>query len=295
MSYVTIVRGIVLTAAAAAVAPAQTAVESGRLGAVLSAQPVPAGVAFSGSTISSVGFAGGGMAFNGVTGQPFSAMQESETIQTLADGTHITQGVQKVMYYRDSLGRVRTERTAVPPPGFADASQKLPVFIEIQDQVGGYRYSFDSNSKTVHRFPMGPNRPIARNAAGFVAAGAPVQTLPAKIVAAEGRVANSRPRPEISNENLGSQTIEGLLAEGTRTTTTWPTGSIGNDRPVTSTQERWMSRDLGVEVLTKRTDLRSGDTTTKLTNISRSEPDASLFQPPAGSEIVDPEIVNRSN
>ena len=122
-----------------------------------------------------------------------------------------------------------------------------------------------------------------------------MQTLPARINASQVPPAVTRaqsrpqpPRPEISNENLGSQTIEGLLAEGTRTTTTWPAGSIGNDRPITSTQERWISRDLGMEVLTKRSDPRSGDSTMKLTNISRSEPDASLFQPPAGSEIVDP-------
>jgi len=287
MSYVMIARGTVLMAVAVAVAGAQTT--SGTIGAVLSAQPIPASVAFSGTSVSSFGFAGGGIQFNGVTGQPFSAMQETETIQTLADGTHITQGVQKVMYYRDSLGRVRMERTALQPPGFPAASAP-PVFIEIQDPVGGYRYNFDSNSKTVHRFSIGPNRAAVRAANGQL-----VQTLPARIVPNQnaGRItaANSpgqAPRPEISNENLGSQTIDGLLAEGTRTTTTWPTGSIGNDRPITSTEERWMSRDLGMEVMSKRSDLRSGETTMKLTNISRSEPDASLFQPPAGAEIVDP-------
>jgi hypothetical protein len=260
---------------------------SGTIGAVLSAQPIPAGIAVSGATVSSFGFAGGAISFNGVTGQPFSAMEETETIQTLADGTHITQGVQKVMYYRDSLGRVRTERTALQPPGFPAASSP-PVFIEIQDPVGGYRYSFESKSSTVHRTPYGPNRAVTR-------ANGQVQTLPARLGASQVpsvvTQAQSRPqpaRPEISNENLGSQTINGLLAEGTRTTTTWPTGAIGNDRPITSTQERWMSRELGMDVMTKRSDLRSGDSTMKLTNISRAEPDASLFQPPAGAEIVDP-------
>jgi hypothetical protein len=114
--------------------------------------------------------------------------------------------------------------------------------------------------------------------------------LPAKITPAQStprRIAGGSP-PEISNENLGSQTIDGLLVEGTRTTTTWAVGSIGNDRPVTTTNERWFSRELGMEVLTKTSDLRTGDATMKLTNISRSEPDASLFQPPAGAEIVDP-------
>jgi hypothetical protein len=191
------------------------------------------------------------------------------------------------MYYRDSLGRVRTERTALQPPGFPAASAP-PVFIEIQDPVGGYRYMFDSNSRTVRRMPYGPIRAQVRNAVGANVAS--VQPLPAKITPAQStprRIAGGSP-PEISNENLGSQTIDGLLVEGTRTTTTWAVGSIGNDRPVTTTNERWFSRELGMEVLTKTSDLRTGDATMKLTNISRSEPDASLFQPPAGAEIVDP-------
>ncbi len=251
MSSITIARGIVLTAAAAAMAAAQTTL--GTVGAVLSAQPVPAGVEGF-SFASTAVFAPNGVQFNGVTGQPFSAMQETETVQTLADGTHITQGVQKVMYYRDSLGRVRTERTALQPPGFADTSQKPPVFIEIQDPVGGYRYMFDSNNGTVRRMPYGPMRAQVRNAVGANVAS--VQPLPAKITPAQStprRVASGS-RPDISNENLGSQTIDGLLAEGTRTTTTWPTGSIGNDRPITSTNERWFSRELGMEVMTKRSD-----------------------------------------
>jgi hypothetical protein len=282
MSYVTIARGIVLVSAAAAMAAAQTAT-SGTISAVLTAEPMPNGA------VATFAFSGPiGVQFNGVTGQPFSAMQETETIQTLADGTHITQGVQKVMYYRDSLGRVRTQRTALQPPGFADASQKPPVFIEIQDPVGGYRYVFDSNGSTVRRMPYGPMRVQTRNAVGTNVAS--VQPLPAKITPAQSgqRLIEGHSLADVSNANLGSQTIEGLVAEGTRTTTTWPAGSIGNDRPVTSTFERWMSRDLGMEVMTKRSDPRSGESTMRLTNISRSEPDASLFQPPAGAEIVDP-------
>jgi hypothetical protein len=97
-------------------------------------------------------------------------------------------------------------------------------------------------------------------------------------------------RPEVVTEQLSAQSIEGVLAEGTRTTTTYPIGSVGNDRPVTTTNEIWTSRELGMPVLTKMSDPRSGVTTMRLFNISRAEPDASLFQPPAGYEIVDPQV-----
>jgi hypothetical protein len=97
-----------------------------------------------------------------------------------------------------------------------------------------------------------------------------------------------QPHPEISNEQLGTEIIEGVLAEGTRMTTTYPVGFLGNDRPVTTVTETWTSSELGMVVLTRTSDPRRGETTMKLTNISRAEPDASLFQQPAGYAVVDP-------
>jgi hypothetical protein len=99
---------------------------------------------------------------------------------------------------------------------------------------------------------------------------------------------NQQFRPQISNEPLGSKTIEGVLAEGHRNTTTWPVGAFGNDRPVTTVNEEWMSRELGMNVLSTTSDPRSGEATTRLLNISRAEPDPSLFEPPPGYEIIDP-------
>jgi hypothetical protein len=41
-------------------------------------------------------------------------------------------------------------------------------------------------------------------------------------------------RPQMTAEKLASQTIEGVLVEGTRQTTTWPVGAQGNDRAITA-------------------------------------------------------------
>jgi hypothetical protein len=232
-----------------------------------------------------------------VTGQPFSAQEETETVQTLADGTHITNGTQKVMHYRDSLGRTRTERTLVQLPGFLAASAPAPpVFIEVADPVGGYRYSFDSSSHTAHRSPFGPVRvrkmlPSPASSAYAVGDPAPLALVaPAgtkAVFSSAGGVNPQGPHPETSNERLGTQTIEGVLAEGTRMTTTYPVGFLGNDRPVTTVTETWTSREMGMAVLTRTSDPRSGESTTKLVNISRAEPDPSLFQPPAGYQVLD--------
>jgi len=86
---------------------------------------------------------------------------------------------------------------------------------------------------------------------------------------------------EVNQEQLGSQTIEGVVAEGTRVTHTIAAGKIGNERPIVTVNERWYSPELQTVVFSKNSDPRIGETTYRLTNINRSEPDPSLFQVPA--------------
>ena len=62
---------------------------------------------------------------------------------------------------------------------------------------------------------------------------------------------------------------------------------MGNDRPITTVHETWMSPELNMAISTKISDPRSGESTTKLTNISRAEPDPALFQVPAGYSVAE--------
>jgi len=93
------------------------------------------------------------------------------------------------------------------------------------------------------------------------------------------------PRFEESKESLGRQSIEGVEAEGTRTTVTIPAGAIGNERPIQIVSERWYSPELQLVVMTRHSDPRFGETTYRLTNISRAEPDRALFEVPAGYTV----------
>jgi TonB family protein len=90
-----------------------------------------------------------------------------------------------------------------------------------------------------------------------------------------------------AQESLGTQSIEGVQAEGTRTTVTIPAGAMGNERPLLIVSERWYSAELQTVVMTKHSDPRFGETTYRLTNISRSEPDHSLFEVPAGYNVTE--------
>ena len=83
-------------------------------------------------------------------------------------------------------------------------------------------------------------------------------------------------------EALGSKTIEGVNATGTRTTRIIDAGSQGNDKPIVSVTETWFSPELKMTVLTESDDGHSGHSTMKLVNITRTEPVAQLFQVPVG-------------
>ncbi len=80
---------------------------------------------------------------------------------------------------------------------------------------------------------------------------------------------------------LEHKMIEGVAVEGRKTTTVIPAGQVGNEQPITVTSEEWRSPELNLLVLTKHSDPRTGESTYRLQNIIRAEPDRSLFMVPA--------------
>jgi hypothetical protein len=114
---------------------------------------VPTGIVMTGN------FAGMTGPVAGITGHPYSAQEETEHVQTLADGTRITEPAQIVVYYRDSQGRTRIERHTRAVPGLP-SSAPAPVFVDINDPVAGYRYTLEPNSHIAHRTSFGPVRDV---------------------------------------------------------------------------------------------------------------------------------------
>jgi hypothetical protein len=222
-----------------------------------------------------------------VTGAPCSGERVTETVQTLADGTHITRTGPSTKVYRDSFGRTREERPMFGGAGpQAPNASERPVIIEITDPVAQVRYTLDTQGKVAHRQGLSaPEHLPARRVGG--GGGAPLAVSGRMRPVDPAAQATEAKGPERSTEKLDPQIIQGVLAEGTRHTTTWPVGSMGNDRPITSVSESWQSPELQVSLLIKTTDPRTGEHTERLTQISRSEPDPSLFQPPSDYTVVD--------
>lgn len=102
-----------------------------------------------------------------------------------------------------------------------------------------------------------------------------------------------------ATEDLGTQTLEGLKVTGTRTTITIPAGAEGNEQPMQIVDERWYSPELQTNIKTVHSDPRMGQTVFAVTNVSRTNPDASLFQIPADYQVTEGErmpkvIIDRS-
>jgi hypothetical protein len=200
-----------------------------------------------------------------VKGAPFSATTNIETTNTLADGTHIDRKSPGAVY-RDSMGRTRHEEN-LAAIGPVAVGQKSGQFVMIHDPVAGTHVVLDPSTKTARQMPAhtggGNGSPDAR---------------PGRREKADAA--------NVTKVSLGTQTIEGVVATGERITRTIPAGEIGNDKPLQIVTERWFSNDLQVVVKSTHTDPRWGTSTYQLTNISRTEPAASLFQVPADYAVT---------
>ncbi len=274
----------------------------------LRAQGGPNVIAF--SSPMNIEFMSGPIAFDPepVAGAPYSAEAVTDVVQTLADGNRIVRQ-NKAEIARDSQGRTRREQglamlgPLVNGPGGNEARH-----VQISDPSAGTMVMLDLQNRIAHRMPAphfavrkamaGVNWTAAVDATvgqGAIAApppprvpgaGATVIYNRSTVSAAAGGVAG-QPVPEPVVENLGTTFMEGVAVDGTRTTVTIPAGQIGNERPIEIVSERWFSPDLKVLVMSRQSDPRFGETTYRLTNVTRVDPPPQLFEIPADFKIVD--------
>jgi hypothetical protein len=264
------------------------------------------------------------MAFDGavVKNAPYSADAVTESVQTLGDGNRIVSTTRSAIF-RDSEGRTRREQTlgAVGPWTSGEPRQ----IILVNDPVAGVNYVLQPDAHTARRLPAqrmfvtttpegnsgavrttrgvvngdrlvvtttdvaGPlvaasaqGGPVA--AGGIGASSGPVTVVPAAGPRFEVLVPDSK---DAKKESLGTKVVEGIECEGTRSTTTIAAGAIGNERPIDIVSEQWYSPELQTVVSSTHSDPRFGETTFRLTNVTRAEPARSLFEVPSEYVIQD--------
>jgi len=200
-----------------------------------------------------------------VRNAPYSAEAVTETTQKLFDGNEIVKKT-TAKQYRDSEGRERREE------------EMGATFIT--DPVAKVRLTLRPETKTAEQQPFGTPQIFtitqfadqARVAVGRGGRGGPATA----IITGNG---------SLKQEDLGTKTIEGVTAQGTRSTRTIPAGEIGNTRPIEVVDERWYSPDLQITVMTRHSDPREGETLFQLKNIQRIEQVRSLFEAPSDYQV----------
>ncbi len=254
-----------------------------------------------------------------VKGAPYAAEATTESVQILPDGNRITNKSGNKSY-RDSEGRTRVEVT----PGAAGAwmpDMKQLSMTMIDDPVSGDHITLNNNNKQATRFSYKGMNTVTTTSSSSAGPGK-MQTVTMVVRSADGVAPPPLPGPahamgthltatyvqagadtvggnaflssdvklDVKKDSLGKQVIEGIECTGTRETATIPAGAVGNDRPIETVTERWYSPELQLEIMTKTTDPRFGETTYRLGNIVRSEQPKSLFEIPADYKVEEPNI-----
>jgi len=197
------------------------------------------------------------------TGKPFTATVRTTLTQVLPDGTKQTRTVEDRIA-RDSKGRIYQEQHL---PWTEDPNSPV-YYVNIYDPVRKRRIHIDPQDRIVMVIP------VVR----------PTHYDPNDYLSLKARRAGEG----IKNEKLGTENIAGLKAWGRRTTHTFPAGMFGNTVKFVSIDECWYSAQMGVDVLRRRSDPRSGEQVSELVKLTRSEPDPAMFQLPPGYSLQHP-------
>lgn len=228
-----------------------------------------------------------------VKGAPYSAQAVTEMTQTLSDGNRIV-NTSTAAVYRDGEGRTRREQTLKSIGNFSASGEPFQS-ISINDPVAGVGYVLEPHSHMARKIQgfrveagtgAGVGAAFKIRSPGGEGEAVTINTttngpVTVRRGTAEARAVEEKERTAFRKEDLGTQTVEGVNAVGTRTTITIPAGQVGNERAIEIVDERWFSPDLQTMVMTRHSDPRSGETVYRLTNISRTEPDHSLFEVPS--------------
>jgi hypothetical protein len=253
-----------------------------------------------------------------VKNAPYTAEAVTEVTQTLSDGNRIERRTSATIA-RSSSGATRREQQGFALGGFV--GQSASPIVTITDPKSGTHVTLNYDLKVAFR--MKPGWAATRMEGGAVAfepalasrgpGGAvagrpggriirregpsdypplpappfeePVIGMPPLAVASVGAVPAGPPDYEHKTETLEPRTIDGLRAEGTRSTMTIPAGAVGNEMPIEVINERWFSPELRIVLMTRRVDPRFGETIYRLTNVVRAEPAEELFKVPSDFRV----------
>lgn len=200
---------------------------------------------------------------------PFTLMLDTEWVRPLGDGGSMTV-VNKRRIARDAAGRIYEERWFLVPKSGNVQSQMTTIQIA------------DPNAHTLYNcFFFGPKRNVCE-LLDYSPSEPAVNT-------AEKDMAGELPdnRGSFAHKYLGKQMISGVETVGVKDSTYFHPGVFGNDRQMTVEREVWYSPHLDLNLLSIRSDPRTGKQTFTATDVIMGDPDVALFELPAGFSVAD--------
>jgi hypothetical protein len=194
-----------------------------------------------------------------VPGVPLTAVVEIQSTQVLSDGsTDVRKSFANIA--RDSQGRIYNERRQLVGPSFTETPRILGFHI------------YDPETK-LNTF-LDPSTHLARQSIF------------------RGRGPEPANDPLATDQDLGTEIMEGVSVHGTRRSGTLPAATSGTGNAVVVTDEYWYSEDLHLNMLEKRNDPRTAQQTVTVTKVDRSEPNPAMLEVPADYKVVDENPAN---
>ena len=200
---------------------------------------------------------------------PFRATLDTEWIRFAADGGTIT-FINERHIARDGRGRIYEERWVLVPKFHSngDIPSKM-TWIQIADPKLHTIYNCSTDKHVCDMVTYDPAEDLTA---------AQPRTPPRTGTVDHG---------SFTVEDLGTRNIAGVNTVGIRESYRMEAGEMGNDQPVTRVKEEWHSQELGINLLSIRSDPTIGKQTFTVVELTASEPDAQLFEVPAGYRISD--------
>lgn len=198
-------------------------------------------------------------------GAPFTATVEFETTQVLSDRTVVVHR-SKSFVARDSKGRTRNELRENSPTG-----QQETVQVILYNPETKVRTTLSPKASTARQATVKPSEFVG-DLGQIGAAGSPASRAAAQKNAAAAEI--------------GVDYMDGMEVRHFRERHIVPVGLSANEGQIEAVYEYWYSRELKVNLLSKKIDARAGAQSARLKEIKRGEPDRALFEIPAGYTII---------
>jgi hypothetical protein len=190
---------------------------------------------------------------------PFTAIVRAELIRHLEDGTTLSTKNHRTVA-RDGGGRIFQERRLLAEDG--DIHETPVTQLEFRDPAMHQLIVCEPGESSCSLYPY------------FQAT-----TVPSLSSKQSGQGGSQ-------SVNLGSAIINGVDTVGTRETSVIAPMGAQNNRTFTITKEFWYSKQLGINMVTKRFDPRVGTQIFQVTDVILGEPDPKLFELPPGATIL---------